>query len=422
MCKVPERLFTLISLLILTSVAAADLPVHPLRQQLAPSSEEVFWGDPGTPPQPVHFGDAVAVRGTVALIGMPELFGRDGRVAVFERNTAGKWVRTRHFGAADGAANSLQFGRSITFRDNIAVVGSKGAAYVFMRASTGTWAKTQKLTPPTADNVVDFAVSVRYQDGFVAVGAFRQNAPGAVYVFEISRTTGKMLRRTRITANDGQVNDGFGVDVSMARDTIVVGAPSERPSHQVQNGPGAAYVFVRSGTAWLQRQKIVPAGVQAGEDFGTSVAIDSSMIVVGSPLVDVEGDGYGEPADHVAGGAAYVFVPANGVWIHQQTLRPTPEEFGGYLDFGRNVAMFGSRIVVNAAQPHGFISYIPPGVAFTYSRSGTLVQPLGSVLGFWSAFSLSLSNYTLFVGSPYEDRCPYGCTGAVSIHDIRVAN
>ncbi len=305
MQKLLKRWSVLASLSMLTPLAAAELPVHPLVQHLAPLEEEVYWQGPATPPQDVYFGQAVAVRGSVALVGMPAVFAGVGRVAVFERNSAGKWVRTRHLGAADGATNSLQFGRSITFRDNIAVVGASGAAYVFKRASNGVWSKTQKLAPPSGDQVIDFAVSVRYQDGYVAVGAYRQNAPGAVYVFEISRTTGKLVRRTRISANDGHSGDAFGQDVSMALDTIVVGAPSRRPrASEPRNGAGAAYVFRRSGTAWVQRQKIVPAGLVPTEDFGTSVAINSSMIIVGAPRVDPEGDGYGEPADHVASGAA----------------------------------------------------------------------------------------------------------------------
>ena len=77
-------------------------------------------------------------------------------------------------------------------------------------------------------------------------------------------------------SNTGQGN-GFGVSVAVSGDTAVVGAQNE-------NGAGAAYVFIRSGTTWTQQAYLKPSNAQPFDDFGSSVAVSGDTVVVGSPV------------------------------------------------------------------------------------------------------------------------------------------
>ena len=62
---------------------------------------------------------------------------------------------------------------------------------------------------------------------------------------------------------------------------------------------GSAYVFARSGATWGQQAKITAPDGEAGDEFGSSVALSGDTVVVGAPFDDDAG------ADS---GSAYWFV------------------------------------------------------------------------------------------------------------------
>src|SRR5688572_5417010 len=87
--------------------------------------------------------------------------------------------------------------------------------------------------------------------------------------------------------------------------------------------PGnAAYTFRRNSSGnWVQAQKLVPAVPADG--FGTAVAIDRDMILVGAPSVDLEGGDRGSltPDFDIAGGAVFGFLPGASGCIESFKLR-----------------------------------------------------------------------------------------------------
>src|SRR5262249_23032652 len=98
---------------------------------------------------------------------------------------------------------------------------------------------------------------------------------GAAYVFV--RSGSAWTQQQKLTASDGVTNDAFGTSVALSGDTAIVGADGEA-SYQ-----GAAYVFVRSGSAWTEQSELTASHGTAGDAFGTSVAVDGNTVVVGSP-------------------------------------------------------------------------------------------------------------------------------------------
>jgi hypothetical protein len=299
------------------------------------------------------------------------------------------------------------------------VVGATEAAYVFRR-DNNVWKQILKLSPPPQDAVSDFAVSVQYQDGVVVVGAYRSNLPGAAYVFQIDTSAGKLIRRARLVAADGFNGDAFGTSVSMTHNTIVVGAPGSLPLGTAPNTPGAAYVFRLSGTTWLQRQKLIAADIERFDQFGKAVAIDRDMIVVGAPRVDQVGDFFGDAVDFYAGGAAYVFVPLNGLYAERQKLRPRVDESDNFLEFGSNVAMFDKSIVVTASSADSVgIPIHPRGYGFSYTRAGNVISARGVAHVTIESASISIANNWILLGSPFEDRCLFGaCIGHATLFNL----
>src|SRR5215472_1621278 len=110
---------------------------------------------------------------------------------------------------------------------------------------------------------------------------------------------GGAFQQAKLTASDGAPGDIFGVSVAISGPTAVVGAFGQF------SNTGAAYVFVRSGTAWHQQAKLTAADAQEFDNFGASVAICGLTVVVGADM------------KHDFVGAAYVFVRSGTAW-HQQ--------------------------------------------------------------------------------------------------------
>ena len=73
---------------------------------------------------------------------------------------------------------------------------------------------------------------------------------------------------------------------------------------------GAAYVFVRSGNTWSQYAYLKASNTEAGDDFGASVAVSGSTVVVGASYEASNSTGVnGQQTDNSAfgSGVAYVF-------------------------------------------------------------------------------------------------------------------
>ena len=118
-------------------------------------------------------------------------------------------------------------------------------------------------------------------------------------------------QQQELTASDAAMNDDLGFSVSVSGDTAVIGASG------VNNGQGAAYVFVRNGGVWTQQQKLTASDGAAQDMFGTSVSVDGNTAVIGA---------HGQRCQ----GAAYVFVRNSGVWTQQQKLTAATGSLFGF--------------------------------------------------------------------------------------------
>ena len=238
---------------------------------------------------------------------------------------------------------------------------SAGAVYVFADAG-GTYALQQKLVIPDGTNGDIFGCSVAL-DGTTLIGGAREDSPvlgksayGAAYVFEFSG--GLWNPQGKLMAADGATADRFGWSVAVSKDVVAIGAREDDTT--VGPDAGSVYVFVRSGTAWTQQQKMAPTDTFNSDRFGTGLAFDSrTHLVVGAAekaLTAPNGQGAAytfvtsitsKPTrfDYDGDGKAdlSVFRPSNGQWWHQQsadqvvrnatfgvsTDKPVPADYDG---------------------------------------------------------------------------------------------
>lgn len=145
---------------------------------------------------------------------------------------------------------------------------------------------------------------------------------GAAYVFV--RSGGVWTQQAYLKASNTETVDRFGYSVAVSSNTVVVGAYHEDSNATGVNGAnnnsaldsGAAYVFVRNETIWIQRAYLKASNTETNDSFGVSVAVSSDTAVVGANSEDSSATGInGSQANNTIAnsGAAYVFVIPPGV-------------------------------------------------------------------------------------------------------------
>ena len=195
----PAALTALFAWYSVPSTFAQQMPQHVRIQDIQPLPSESSSGPPDFMQLDNEFGADVAIRNGVAVIGMPRTQGT-GQVAVFTQGTNG-WTRTAVIVAADRSEGD-QFGRAVSYRDGLLIVGSNRAAYVYKLVS-GVWREQQKLMPLAADNALIFAGELKHEAGVLAIGSLGSLVPGdpsinSLYIFE-RNSAGKFVRRARFT-------------------------------------------------------------------------------------------------------------------------------------------------------------------------------------------------------------------------------
>ncbi len=157
----------------------------------------------------------------------------------------------------------------------------------------------------------------------------------------------------KLLASDGATSASFGFSVAVDGATAVVGAPLANAAGV--SYAGAAYVFVRDETGWVEQQKLVASDPQGSSEFGWSVAIDGETIAIGATWAYSTA-----PAGY---GAVYVFVRSGTSWTEQAKLAP---------EIGPSVSIAGDTLLAGSyAHAEDWQVVLPANWAWVFVRSGT---------------------------------------------------
>jgi FG-GAP repeat/Metallo-peptidase family M12 len=174
---------------------------------------------------------------------------------------------------------------------------ASGSAYVFGRdPSTLVWVEEAKLTASDAAYRDLLGRSVAVNGDLALVGADEDdhNAganAGSVYFFRRSAGTSDWAQEARLTASDAAEGDKFGGAISLSGNTALVGASLDR--HDGAAASGSAYVFRWDGASWTEETKLVAWDTDVNDMFGVSVSISSGRILIGAKGDDDAGDSAG---------------------------------------------------------------------------------------------------------------------------------
>jgi hypothetical protein len=329
-----------------------------------------------------YFGSAVAISGDTVVAGAwADKIGTNmgqGSAYVFTRS-GDYWSFQQKLTASDGAYSDF-FGMSVALDGDRLAVGAEGdditstdqgSAYVFTR-SGGVWSFQQKLFASDGQVQAAFGGSITLDGNTLAVGArsdaFNLNfQQGSVYVFVL---TGPILgpqhwtQQQKLRAGDGAKGDFFGYSVALDGDTLAVGAKYDDIGANIDQG--SVYVFTRSGTDWMQKQKLTAPDGATYDTFGYSVAISGDTVVGGA-----NEDQFGA---NVLQGSAYVFTRSGGYWTVEQKL--SAYDGAAYDKFGYSVAISGDTVAVGAPGDSDTISLHGAVYVFNVPSTPTLVlQP-----------------------------------------------
>ena len=246
-----------------------------------------------------------------------------------------------------------------------------------------------------------------------------------------------IVQEAYIKASNTDSSDAFGESIAASGDTIVVGASREASEASSVNGnqnsnsaafAGAAYVFVRSGSSWVQEAYLKASNTGQLDIFAQSVAISGVTIVVGanqegSSATGVNGDEFDNSA--FRSGAAYVFVRSGVTWTQQAYLKASNSE--ACDEFGTSVAVAGDTIVVGAYKEGSNSTGIDgdgtnnlaleSGAAYVFVRSGaswtqqSYLKASNTDTLDWFGSRVAISDDTIVVGASSEANNATGIDG-----------
>ena len=280
---------------------------------VAPLSADVFTllhtlDDP-TPTTFDGFGGAVAVSADYALVADPA----DGLAHLFDAHTA---ALLRSF---DYSGGSL-FGAGCVDLDlDLALVGGGGRTDVY-RASTGALIRTFHLPGDATVNADRVLIQDQLYDAFS--GNLLQTFPGASgrvaldgnHVLIGTNLYDAASGALRHTFHDPTptTHDMFGYCVDVDGDYILIGAPRDDTNH---TDGGQAHLFDAVTGDLLHTfndPSPVSLGFYIGDEFGTSVAIDDGLVLIGVPFSDTDRDHPPGIPDYNDVGQAHLFSARTG--------------------------------------------------------------------------------------------------------------
>lgn len=268
-----------------------------------------------------YFGSHVAQRSNVLVIAYQttEYSPTNSPLAdVYHRSATGLVFQ----GSIPRLVTPMTVHDLATDGQRIAVAGSEGVLprVYFYRQVQGAWTHEGSLHP--SGPVWRISVS----GDVIICGSSLQ-----ALVFERQGSEWREFSLSAPANVPSSVKNGFGADVAVDRETILIGARGE-----IRSDAGRAYVFVRESEQWRLQAELLPEPY-IYTPFGGVVALDGDTALVSAY------------ATRFNGGFVYVFKRSGGAWTRTGTLNsPQQQDF-----FGSSLAISGRNLIVGAPSAFG---------------------------------------------------------------------
>ena len=330
-----------------------------------------------------YFGNDSALNQEHLIITAPradDSGANSGSVYAFQLEN-GNWEQKQKL-VPDDVKPSDNFGNCVALSGDFLIVGANlgdgkvantGAAYIF-QFEDGSWQQKQKLAPNDLKAADQFGYSVAVSGNTAIVGAYQGDDKvantGTAYIFQFE--DGSWQQKQKLAPNDLQNGNNFGISVGISGNIAIVGAQRANTRGQLS---GAAYIFELTNNQWIQKRKLVPMDLLAGDNFGISVDVSGDVAIVGASGSDLQG------ADS---GTAYIFQLEKGQWqqIHQ-VQHPNlkgGDKFGDKVAISGGVAMVGAPSGDTAGESQTGGIYIIHGGEIVIPDDDIPARPIGGVI------------------------------------------
>jgi len=301
-----------------------------------------------------QFGSAVATSEQSVIISAKHQGGQTGAVYIFSYEN-GNWSQQRELTKPGVAINNF-FGQSVSISGDLAAIGSPGGAnddgavYVYERTGSN-WILNTTITPDSEIRSKQFGAAVSISEGYLIIGdgEFGKTKEGSAYIYNYDDVWTKQA-----TLKGGLVTRSakYASSVAISKDYAVIGARLENDPHASNDiKKGAVYVYKRKDNVWMNQAKLVANSGVAGDQFGNSVAIVGSHIVVGAENTNG------------SSGSAVLFKLVDDVWLEQFSF--TAADGASQDKFGHAVAVSESYVTVGAYNKK--IKKSVPGDVYVYA-------------------------------------------------------
>jgi len=338
------------------------------------------------------FGHTVAIDAGTAVIGSryqtaDQLFA--GVVHIFTE--ANRWAQTTRLTAPEPQYRDL-FGSAVAIAGDQLLVGAawgdaqgmdSGTVFRFKADSDG-WQVQQPLTTEDSAAFDEFGYAIAMDDEAVIVGAvwhrLDQVTTGAAYIFDGMDETSKLIAGLPTEQPHRRLGDQFGVAIDADTDTLIVGAPG--------HNEGAVYLYQHTGEDWDITTHLRPfefADEPGHTQYGATVAIHATTVLIGAPGVD----------DH---GVAYLYEQHEDGWQPRVRFRPADGLPGDR--FGHALHMSVDEIFIGAPYYGGH------GAVFNYHYDGenwrlhNRIQPQNPRPGDLFGWQIEQDNERLLISAP----------------------
>jgi hypothetical protein len=373
-----------------------------------------------------YFGWSVAVSGSLVAVGVPEDNTAENDAGiVYVYNLASSTPSVPSFVLSNPApAENDNFGWSVAMSGTRVVVGTPkggegssdaGRVYVFDLSSPSPLTPVVQIGNPSA--TVNFGHAVAIDGSKVVASAVQDTGtPGdtcRVDVFDLNSLTPNQPVLSLADASPSS-DDHFGHAVAISGSKVVATAPL------FDNGfanSGAAYVYdLNSGTPAVPLHTLNNPAAAAEDNFGNSVTLAGSLVVVGIARDDQGGEDSGVACVYDLNSGT----PTTPVLTVTNPGAPASDEFG------HAVSLSGNRLLVTAPDDDVGIS-LDVGSAYLFDlSSGTPATPLRNFSDPSPSsheefgYSVALSGNLAVVGSQKDDKGASNA-GSVTLFNLAAA-
>ncbi len=348
----------------------------------------------------VSFSHSMDIDGDVAVISN----SNSTNPYVFER-VNGVWTEVARLAPGESTAG-LAYGYDVAVSGNTIAVGAfnpsgggTGVVHMFEKIA-GAWSKVVKLTP--AELGYGFGANVDLSGNRLVVGDAGFNAPdgsgplqGAAYVY-VKNLNGWQLE-TKLIASDRAPYDNCGGHVAIEGDRILVGCVgSDNGNANPHFNAGAAYVYQRNATAWLQTAKLTAAIPDGNEFLSSNIALSGNQIALGAPNAN--------SGNLARSGAVDTFEFDGATWVRNPRLISpnliANQNFGnGGLAFSGTSLLVGIPGHVVNNQPYGSMYQFKQASSASAWAQLSRFEPYDNVPGQYFGAVIAVAGETIMVSA-----------------------